>query len=437
MLNNILNYIFFNFIFMHKNLYFLFFLADCIRLGILIYMKNTIENNTYTVIILGAGASGLQCALTAARRGLKVLILDHNACAGKKICISGGGKANFTNLHMGTAFYYGEDVTFAEPALEAFTPKNLLDYLVSHNLSWEEREHGQLFGLQSAQKIVDAFMYDCETLGCDFIFSHSVQKVAYNQNLFSLTTKTKTGEIQQFYGENLVLALGSPAWEKVGASSFGMQLAQQWGHKAKTFSPVLTSLHLAKENPLLGLSGIALPVTIKVADRVYSEALLFTHAGISGPAVLQASCYWQQGQKIDINFLPHMHFEDFLDAPECGKLFVRNLLSKHIPQRLADAILPTLWARRKIAELSRKARNEVHNAIHNFSVIPEAKGGMHRAEAAAGGILTKEINPWSMESLLQKKLYIVGETLDITGQLGGYNLHWAFASGHIAGLTVE
>ncbi len=400
-------------------------------------MKNTMNKNTYAVIILGAGASGLQCALTAARRGLRVLVLDHNTYAGKKICISGGGKANFTNIHMGAAFYYGEDITFAEPALEAFTPKNLLDYLVSHNLSWEEREHGQLFGLQSAQKIVDAFMHDCEKWGCDFLFSHNIEKVECSQNLFKINTKTKAGEIQQFCGENLVLALGSPAWEKVGASSFGIQLAQQWGHKAKTFSPVLTSLQLPNESPLLGLSGIALPVTITVADRVHKEALLFTHAGISGPAVLQASCSWQQGQKIDINFLPHMHFEDFLDAQECGKLFVRNLLSKHMPQRLADAILPHMWARRKIAELSRKARKEVHNAIHNFSVTPKAKGGMHRAEAAAGGVLTKEVNPWSMESLLQKKLYIVGETLDITGQLGGYNLHWAFASGHIAGLNVE
>ncbi len=400
-------------------------------------MKNSAQQHSHAVIILGAGAAGLQCALTAARRGLSVLLLDHNTTAGRKICISGGGKANFTNVHMGTAFYIGEDIDFIQPSLEAFTPKELLDYFVTHRLTWEEREHGQLFGKQSAQKIVDAFVYDCEQLGCDFLFSQSIKTVTRENDLFCVHTQDKEGGAQSFYGKNLVLALGSPAWEKIGASDLGVRLAKQWGHGAQAFTPVLTSLHLPSQCSLVGLSGIAVPVNIRVGDYTHTESLLFTHTGISGPAVLQASCRWQKRQEIFINFLPHMHFEDLLDAPECGKLFVRTLVSRHMPQRLADALVPEIWSRRKIAELSRKARKEIHEAIHNFCVIPEKKGGMHRAEAAAGGILTKDVNPWSMESLLQKNLFIVGETLNIAGHLGGYNLHWAFASGHVAGLHVE
>ncbi len=400
-------------------------------------MENTAIQNKYAVIILGAGAAGLQCALTAAQRGFSVLLLDHNAEAGRKICISGGGKANFTNIHMGPAFYLGDDRYFVEPALEGFSPKLLLDYFVKHGLFWEEREHGQLFGTQSAQKIVNAFVQDCTELGCDFLFSRTICSVKHENNLFHVQTRTKEGKIQLFQGENLVLALGSPAWEKVGASSLGCQLASKWGHKIKSFTPALTSLHLTKESPLRNLSGIAVPVIIQVGDFSHSEALLFTHAGISGPAVLQASSHWQQGQEIHVNFLPHVHFEDFLDAPECGKLFARTLVSRHMPQRLADALLPPLLARRKIAELSRKARKEIHAVLHDYCLIPEKKGGMHRAEAAAGGVLTQDVNAWSMESLLQEKLFIVGETLDVTGHLGGYNLHWAFASGHMAGQNVR
>ncbi len=400
-------------------------------------MTTQLLQSSYDVIILGAGASGLLCALTAAQRHKKVLLVDHNSHAGKKITISGGGKANFTNLHMSTDFFFGQDVSFAEPALQAFEPKQLLDFLAKHGLAWEEREHGQLFGLGSAKEFVQILVEQCQRYGCDFLLGESLERVDFVQEKYVVQTDMHTVQ-----GQSLVLALGSPAWAQIGASDAGLALAKQWGHKAQAFSPVLTALQMPASWALAGLSGISLPVTVRVQRRdglgeyAHSEALLFTHTGLSGPAMLQASCHWQEGQPIHIDFLPHMQLEEILDAPECGKLFVRTLVARHMPQRLADALLPEQWARRKIAELSRKVRQELHASVHNYTVIPQKKSGMAKAEAACGGVLVQDVNAWSMESLLQERLFIVGELLDITGQLGGYNLHWAFASGHLAGLNV-
>ncbi len=404
------------------------------------YSKST----HYDVIILGAGAAGLICALTAAQRQRKVLLIDHNSHAGRKIAVSGGGKANFTNLHMRSDFFFGADASFTEPALEAFLPQRMIDFFIQHGLPWEEREHGQLFGCSSAKKLVQALVDMCERYKTDLLLEHTFDDIQYEDGLYSLSCHDiqHTENKKYFTAESLVLALGSPAWAQIGATQDGVRLAAKWGHTSSSFTPVLAPLHMPPQWPLAELSGISLPVTIRVqrADHecVYehTEALLFTHTGISGPVVLQASCHWQEGQPIHINFLPHMQLEELLDAPECGKLFVRTLLTRQMPQRLVDKLIPPDWARRKIAELPRKVRKELHECVHNFTIIPQKRGGMHKAEAARGGVLTADVNAWSMESLLQERLFIVGELLDITGQLGGYNLHWAFASGHLAGLHV-
>ncbi len=400
------------------------------------------KESFYDVIILGAGASGLMCAMTAAKRGRKVLLVDHNAKAGKKIAISGGGKANFTNVHMSPDFFFGEEPLFTEPALEAFTPKHILDFMMQQGLCWEEREHGQLFGTTSAKEFVRSLVQQCEKFACTFLLEHTLGEISFSQGLYTVSLTDANAFASTVQGQSLVVALGSPAWAHIGATSHGLQVAAQFGHQARSFTPVLTSLHLPPQSALSGLSGISLPVTIRVQradmphDFTHKEALLFTHTGISGPAVLQASCHWQEGQPLFIDFLPHISLEELLDAPECGKLFVRTLLCRHMPQRLVDALLPELWARRKIAELSRKVRKELHACVHAYSVVPQKRGGMQKAEAARGGVLVEHVNAWSMESLLQERLFLVGELLDITGQLGGYNLHWAFASGHLAGLHV-
>ncbi len=392
------------------------------------------KNNTFDAIILGAGASGLMCALTAAKRGLRTALIDHNTHAGKKICISGGGKCNFTNLNMGSAYYVGAK-DFTQPALDAFQPKTMQSFFMKHGLLWEEREHGQLFGCQSAKLFVKALVQECIHYKCQFFLAHSIEDITKNNSLFTVYCQNETPKILQ--AKNLVLALGSPAWANIGASSAGLNLAAKWGHTHQSFMPALTSLHMPKDWPLAELSGISLRVRINTNAYHCTDDLLFTHNGLSGPAALQASCHWQQNTPVYIDFLPYTPFVELLDAKECGKLIPRTLLSRHMPQRLADKILPPAHARRKIAELSRKVRNDITNCIHNYAVTPESKGPIQRAEACLGGINTKEVNPWSMESALQKNLYIIGELLDITGQLGGYNLHFAFASGHLAGLNMD
>ncbi len=392
------------------------------------------NHHNYDAVILGAGAAGLMCALTAAKRNLRIAIIDHNTHAGRKISISGGGKCNFTNNNMGSAYYIGDE-DFVSPALEAFTQKSIKDFFVKNHLAWEEREHGQLFGTQNAKFFVKALVQDCLRLGCNFFLGHSIDNIYKKQNVFHVPCHSEQHK-QELQAKNLVLALGSSAWSNIGATDFGLKLAGKWGHSFRPFTPALSAFHLDKDWNLAGLSGISLLVNIKTANYHCQDQLLFTHTGLSGPAALQASCHWEENNYLYIDFLPHVLLKDLLDAQECAKLFVRTLISRHMPQRLADQLIPKEYAKRKIAELSRKARNEICQSIHEYKVVPKALAGLNRAEAALGGINTSEVDPWSMSSKKEDNLYIVGELLDITGQLGGYNLHFAFASGYLAGLNL-
>ncbi len=398
--------------------------------------------NSFDVIILGAGAAGLQCALTASKRGISVALVEHNKYVGQKIAISGGGKANFTNLRMGSEFYFGAETAFVEPCLDAFTPQMLINFYMKHGLPWEEREHGQIFGLCKAKKFIDAMHSECIRNGCTFFCNHNILHVEHLAEHYIITIFCKdTANKKIMRSKNLVLALGSSAYPQVGATPLGLKLAAQFGHTFKEFTPALTPFIMPKDWELAHLSGISLPVRITLQHTIYHEALLFTHTGISGPVVLQASCHWHEENckaqyPLEIDFLPHIHLEELLDAPECSKLFLRNLVNRHIPERLADALLPQDIAKRKIAELSRKSRQKAHACVHHYPLNPQKKAGLHKAEAALGGILTEQINAYSMESLLQNNLFIVGELLDITGTLGGYNLHFAFAGGHMAGLNI-
>lgn len=396
------------------------------------------------VLILGAGAAGLLCARAAARRGRKVTLLDHAATPGRKIAVSGGGKANFTNLHMNTAHYVGHPLSptseFCEPALSEFSPKAITSLLAEHGMAWEEREHGQLFGLEKAEKLVDALLRDCQNAGCQFLLQHSIEDIEHSAQGFTVQARDHGQDkdaTRALTAASLVLALGSPAWPQAGATDMGARLAKLLGHIVHPFRPVLVPFRMPATWALQGLSGISLKARLRTGEgkEAYERVddLLFTHAGISGPAALQISCRWHAGQEILMDFLPHCRFDQELDTPEHGKLLVRTLLCRHMPQRLADALLPKELARRKVAELSRAARNALRDCVHEHRVIPAGHEGMRRAEAAAGGVNILEVNPWSMESLVTPRLFVVGELLDVTGHLGGYNLHWAWASGQLAG----
>lgn len=368
------------------------------------------------------------CARTALARGKRVLLTDKSA-AGRKLAICGGGKANVTNLHVDVSQYFGEQPDFCAPALAAWTPQDTLEALRQWRITWEERDHGQIFCRQSAKRLVEALTNDCAPA---HMFLHEgIHHVERTPQGFVVRLEGRT-----LRAPALVLATGSPAWPQIGATDTGLRFAALFGHNHRPFRPVLAPLRMPPSWPLHGLTGISLPVHITAGGRTFADDLLFTHDGISGPAALQASCRWSPGELLYIDFLPRISFDALLDAPECGKLLPVTLLARHMPRRLAEALLPQSTARRKIAELSRAARTTIAAAVHRHSIVPLGTEGLTKAEAAAGGVLTDALDPHTLHSRITPGLHMVGELLDITGQLGGYNLHWAFASGRAAGMAV-
>lgn len=416
------------------------------------------------VLVLGAGAAGLLCAVTAALQGARVALVDVAARPGRKIAVSGGGKCNFTNRRVSVDNYVGAQPDFRAPALRLWQPADMLAWCAAHGIAWEERDHGRLFGLQSAEILIDGLVDDCTRAGVEW---HCLCRVEGLTPPFATeetpeeTEKGPKGTVQEAAGlfraqctlldsagqavetlhltaPRVVLALGSPAWASCGATDTGLKLAKALGHSICPLRPVLVPLIMPKDWPLRDLAGISAAVEITVDDDTgrqhsFKDALLFTHQGISGPATLLASCHWKAGQLLHLNFLPENSFADLLDAPECGKLFVKNLLARHLPQRLAEALIPAELAQRKVAELSRKHRILLAQCVHNHQALPTGTAGLRKAEAAAGGVQVADVDPHSLQSRKVPGLYFAGEVLDIAGHLGGYNLHWAFASGLLAG----
>ena len=382
------------------------------------------------VLILGAGAAGLMCAREAAARGLRVALLERGPVPGRKLAVSGGGKANFTNRSVSPQDYRCDGSrgnAFCAPALKGFTPEQMLRLVEEWNLPFEERTHGRLFLTVSAQRLVRALADDCRKQGCVIACGTTVTAIEARADGFSVQTDGGT-----WRGKAVVLALGSPAWPQAGGGGAGYRLAEELGHGIVPPRAALAPLRLGADSPLLGLTGVSLPVGLTLGQHHWQDDLLFTHEGLSGPAALKASLYWAEGTAITLNFLPQQDVAALMDAPQAGKQTPRALLARLLPQRLVDALLPEETARRKIAELSRAARVAIFEAVQGRTVRPLATAGLKKAEACSGGVNTDEVDPKTMCSLLQKNLFVVGELLDVTGLLGGYNLHWAWASGMAA-----
>lgn len=404
----------------------------------------------FDVIILGAGASGLFCGMTAARRGKRVLLMDHAGKPGRKILVSGGGKCNFTNLESGAAHYVGHNAGFRKSALARFSPWDMVSLLSEANIPWEERDLGQLFCLQSAADVTRLLVDRCTGAGCVFHLGQALDAVEHIPagGETAGTASSETGRYSVHSGEfaasapKLVVALGSGAWPQIGATDMGHRIARRFGHKVYPARPALVPLVMPPSWPLHGLAGISLDVRITTArtdgpgEASYVRSLLFTHRGISGPAALCASCHWDRGQVIRIDFVPQHDVRSLLDDTANGKLLVRTLISRLLPDRLAQRLTPPQIADRKVAELPRKDREALVGALTAHEVIPTGTEGMRKAEAAAGGVDVNEVSSRTMESTLQPGLYFTGEVLDVTGLLGGYNLHWAWASGKAAGEAI-
>ena len=391
-------------------------------------MTNETEHS-YDAIILGAGASGLMAAINAAKRDRNVLVIDHAERAGKKLLVSGGGKCNITNRHISVTDYFGADNDFCKYALRHFTTDTVLDMLNKAGIKIEERDYGRIFCKNSADEIVSYLVRTAKESGVHFALNTTISEISY-AGCFCVKCENK-----QYEASHLLVATGGLAWPQIGATNLGYTIAKQFGHKVLPLRPALAGFILAQDSPLMNLQGISLDVQLQIKGKstVIEEPLLFTHKGISGPSALQASCFWEKGDVLMINFLPSENIISYMHDPCNGKLLIGNLLMRLLPGRLVTAIIPENISGRKVAELGKKDRNIIAECVHSYPVVPHSAGDFSKAEATMGGVCTGEINPKNMESLLQKGLFFSGEVVDITGKLGGYNIHWAFASGYVAG----
>ncbi len=379
-------------------------------------------------LILGAGAAGLMCAMTAGRRGFTCAIVDHSPVAGRKVRLAGGGKGNVTNRHISSRWYVGEEGAFPDRLLQRCPTAFVLDMLTAFGIGWEERDYGQIFCTVQAVRLVEALTDACRRIGTDLLLNRAIRDVRHEDGLFIVETSRERLE-----SPRLVIATGSPAWPACGATDAGMRLARRWGHKIIPVRPVLSPLICPESWPLQGLAGLSLLAEVAVGDRAFRCPILFTHKGLSGPAVLQASCFWRPGDELRIDFLPGQSALDLMHCPTHGKSTVLGLFKKILPARLAERLIPESLAARRVAQLGKKEREAVALAVHVHTVEPTRTEGMGHAEAAAGGVATADVNPRTLESRKRPGLYFAGEVLDVTGLLGGYNLHWAWASGKAVG----
>ncbi len=383
----------------------------------------------FDTIILGAGASGLIAATESARKGSKVLVIDHAKEVGKKLLISGGGKCNVTNRKISWKDYFGENPEFCKNALQKYRIENVLDILQKAEIEIEEREYGRVFCRQGAKQLVNYLAKTANVSGASFLLETTITEVTKIENAFIV--KTSKGD---YVADNLLVATGGLACPQIGATDIGHKIAKQFGHKIIPAKPALVGFVLKNDSALRDLQGISFMVKASVANKMeVTEPLLFTHKGLSGPAIFQLSCCWEKDEYITLDFLPSENSIELMNLPENGKLQVKTLFSRFLPNRLLQSILSEDLASKKIAILSKKDRLEIAQKIHSFSEQPSGTEGFLKAETTKGGVDTSQISPKTMESLLIPKLFFAGEVLDIAGKLGGYNIHWAFASGYVAG----
>ncbi|OGG94491.1 MAG: hypothetical protein A2527_01395 [Candidatus Lambdaproteobacteria bacterium RIFOXYD2_FULL_50_16] len=389
----------------------------------------------FDLLILGAGASGLFCALTAAQRGLKVGVLEHMPSPGKKILASGGGRANFTNLSVQAQDFRSLNPHFAKSALAQYPPKRFLEWLDDGGIEYHEKKLGQLFCNRGSKAILDRLIEVNLKAGVQVFTNAQGIEVALATDPHRYKVNSSQGD---FAAPNLVVATGGLSYRVLGASDLGHQLARQFGLKVTHTSPALVPFILPGFTPL---AGISLPVEIKTLGRSFADDLLFTHQGLSGPAILKASLFWDPGKEVEVNLLPGLNLaEELLDLkrgnPQKSLFWALN---QRLPERLV-----LLWQeagnwplKPDLQSFSQKELAHVAAKINRWSFVPKGTEGYIKAEVTQGGVSTDELSSKTLETKKHQGLYFIGEVIDVTGLLGGYNLHWAWASGFAAGRAIK
>jgi len=383
----------------------------------------------YDAIILGAGGAGLMCAAVAGQRGRHVLVLDHAAKPGKKILISGGGRCNFTNAGTEPARFISANRHFAKSALMRYRPQDFIDLVNAHGIAWHEKTLGQLFCDGSARQIVAMLLAECGKGGVTLRLDTPIGEIGHGDGLFSVAGAQARA---------LVLATGGPSIPKMGATGIAYDIARRFGLDIVPPRPALVPLTLGADEILFReLSGVATPVIAATGKTRFREAALFTHKGLSGPAILQISSYWRPGEAISLDMLPDAG-PGWLTGikREAPRLHLQTALARHLPKRLADAIAARLGQDRELGNTPDRNLAAIEQQLAHWPFRPTGTEGYAKAEVTAGGISTACLSSRTMEARTVPGLYAIGEAVDVTGWLGGYNFQWAWASGWAAGEAI-
>ena len=386
--------------------------------------------DAYDAIVLGAGAAGMLCAATAGQLGKRVLLADHADAPGKKILISGGGRCNFTNLHTAPDRYLSSNPHFAKSALGRYSPQDFIALVERYGIAWHEKTLGQLFCDGSARQIVDLLVEECDKGGVTLLLGHPASVIDHADGQFRVSIGGR-----DYSAPALVLATGGPSIPKLGATGFAYDIARQFSLSVVQPRPALVPLTLGSDEALFReLSGVSTEVEVRWGKTRFREAALFTHRGLSGPAMLQISSYWQHRTEIAVDFLPDRPADWLLDEKrERPRAQFGAVLSRGLPDRLAGTLAERLGATGDLGNLPDKILRAAEARLRDWRFTPNGTEGFAKAEVTAGGISTAELSSRTLEAKRVPGLYAIGEAVDVTGWLGGYNFQWAWASARAAG----
>ena len=386
----------------------------------------------YDVIIIGAGAAGMMSAIEAGKRGRKVLLIDHSKKIGEKIRISGGGRCNFTNINTSPSKFISDNPKFVISALSQYDQKDFINLIKKHNIKFHEKKLGQLFCDDSAQQVIDMLLTECKMANVIIKNETIVTSVGKTGSQYYIEIKS-----DKYFSQSLIIATGGLSIPKIGASDFGYKVAKKFNLNVIETLPALVPLTFNKEILTMckELSGLSLESIISFNKIFFEEGMLFTHRGLSGPSILQISSYWKLGRNIKINLLPKLKVFELLENEKkiSPKRDIKHIINEILPKRLAYLICEGNNISGNISEISNKLLNQLGNSINKWTINPTGSEGYRTAEVTLGGIDTAEISSKNMMSLKNPGLFFIGEVLDVTGHLGGYNFQWAWSSGFVAG----
>jgi len=386
----------------------------------------------YDVIIVGAGAAGMMSAIEAGKRGRKVLLVDHAKKIGEKIRISGGGRCNFTNIHTSPKKFISNNPKFVISALKQYTQNNFIDLIKKHNIKFHEKKLGQLFCDESAQQIIDMLLLECDTANVVLKKDTTIDDIDKQDDKYFIVV----GD-DKYFCQSLIIATGGLSIPKIGASKFGYDIAKKFNLKVVETLPALVPLTFSEKILAIckELTGLSVEAVVSFKKTFFEEGMLFTHRGLSGPSVLQISSYWKLGDNIKVNLSPKIEVDKFLNDKKVSnpKQDINITVSEILPKRLAHIICNENNVSGNICELSKKVLNQLSSSINAWVINPTGSEGYRTAEVTLGGIDTEEISSKTMMSKKHSGLFFIGEVMDVTGHLGGYNFQWAWSSGYVAG----